>query len=68
MSGDIVDKSQDAEDAFLRAALTAKRQEGPPPTGFCYYCGEALTNRHHRFCDADCRDDYEREQEHNAQR
>lgn len=66
MSGDIVDKSQDAEDAFFRAALTAKRPEGPPPTGFCYYCGEPLTNRQRRFCDADCRDDYEREQRRNA--
>lgn len=29
-------------------------------TGHCLYCSEALKGR--RFCDVDCRDDYEREQ------
>lgn len=38
------------------ASSRTKLQEA----GHCFYCREALEGR--RFCDVDCRDDYEREQ------
>lgn len=63
---DIVDQSHDIEQAFFRSALTTKRPEGPPPKGCCYAC-DAPLNNDQRFCDADCRDDYQAEQRRNQQ-
>lgn len=59
---DILDKADEASDAFFRAAISRKRAEGPKPNSFCHACDAALTNGTDRFCDAGCRDDYEHEQ------
>lgn len=57
--GDIVDKAQQAEDAFFRSALT-KKPEGPKPNGFCHAC-DAPVAEGLRWCDAACRDEWERD-------
>lgn len=31
------------------------------PNGYCHYCGAKLNNPEARWCDADCRDDWEKE-------
>ncbi|MCW3171407.1 hypothetical protein [Shewanella subflava] len=56
---DNVDDANDLVLLHLAAELAKAKPSLPPLTGICYYC-DALTDE--RFCDADCRDDYEREQ------
>lgn len=52
-----------ADQAQIQAAplntTDYKRKEGPPPVGQCYNCGEMLRGPA-RWCDADCRQDWER--------
>lgn len=60
MSGDIIDQAQEAEDAFFRQALTAKKPTGPVATGFCYNCNAALKDQYARWCDLECREDWEK--------
>lgn len=56
---DEADTAGEKTELFLRAALSNKKNEGPVPCGYCYNCGETLTGDA-RFCDTDCRDDWER--------
>lgn len=42
-------------------ALQNRRPAGPQPTGHCLYC-EAPQPAGHRWCNAECRDGWEREQ------
>jgi hypothetical protein len=58
---DILDKADEASEAFFRAALTAKKPTGPSPNGACHACGTHLAEGK-RFCDEACRDDFEYEQ------
>lgn len=39
---------------------SARKHKRLPATGSCYYCREPLDKA--LFCDADCRDDYEKTQ------
>lgn len=48
-----------ADDAVWQLAMT-KKPEGPVGNGSCYSCGESLV-KGLRFCDAVCRDQFERE-------
>lgn len=61
---DDADRASDREDIARAAAVEAVRAriERLPSLGYCYYCGEAL-RAGKRFCDSDCRDDYERQEE-----
>lgn len=45
-----------------RDRLIAAASKGTvlPATGRCYHCEELLVEPFRRFCDAGCRDDYER--------
>ena len=61
---DILDDADRAAEAFHREALSRRRPAGPPSTGVCLNC-EAPLPEPHRFCDGDCRDDFEHR---NAQR
>lgn len=47
----------------LRRALAQRHRKstGPAPTGQCQFCGEDVTAGQ-RWCNADCRDDWERAQ------
>lgn len=40
--------------------ITRRREAGPAPTGYCLWCGESVTQGM-RWCDAECRDDWERD-------
>lgn len=53
------DQASQHEELFRNAALTQRKPEGPPPCGQCYNCGEVLSGNL-RFCDAECREDWER--------
>ena len=60
---DDADRASEREDIARAAALEAVRRrfDSLPPLGCCYYCGEAL-RAGKRFCDSDCRDDYDRQE------
>jgi hypothetical protein len=64
---DDADRAADREDIAREAAVAAirRRIEAMPSLGHCYYCGEALRPAK-RFCDSDCRDDYERQEKMKA--
>lgn len=61
---DDIDRAQD-RDAEYTADCVAQvsykaAQHRLGYTGHCHFCGD-ITGGGRRFCDADCRDDYERE-------
>lgn len=47
------------EEHFRELALRNKRPEGPAACGQCLNCGEPLEGLR-RWCDEDCREDWER--------
>lgn len=56
----MADSADDAEkltEFFKHSALRAKKEEGPPPVGFCYNC-DSPVDPGARWCDADCRTDW----------
>ncbi len=56
---DIVDLAQVNEERLVKYA--PKRSEGPQAVGYCLSCGpEAPLELPLRWCDADCRDDWEK--------
>jgi hypothetical protein len=56
---DIIDEAHEREEELREKALAARKPEGPPACGFCYFCDEPL-GKGQRWCDADCRDDWEK--------
>lgn len=56
---DIADLAQEIEHLPVTAAIAAARNHTDtiPPCGQCYNCQASVPDGH-RFCDADCRDDY----------
>lgn len=58
---DKFDKASEIEELFKREALSRRAPEGPPPKGACHNCDEPLASGQ-RWCDADCRHDWERRQ------
>lgn len=58
---DIIDMANDTADVFKDAALSNRKAEGPRANGFCHNCGEPVAGGL-RFCDADCRDDWQARQ------
>lgn len=56
---DLADQAQESETLFLSAALAGIDSAAPalPANGRCYNCLVRVKPRH-RFCYADCRDDY----------
>lgn len=59
----------DRSDEKIAAAIAdgidrVRRQTGLEHTGECHFCGEEVMAPL-RFCDADCRDDYDAEQRAN---
>ena len=61
---DIMDDADraDREDIIKEQAIAAirRRNDSLPGIGYCYYCNAELRGGN-RFCDAECRDDYETE-------
>jgi len=58
---DIIDDAHEREEELRQKALEARKPVGPPACGYCYNCGEQLAQGL-RWCDADCRDDWEKYQ------
>jgi len=59
---DLIDLAQDAAERFLAMSLrNAQHRDtiSPKATGECLSCGNAVALER-RWCDADCRDDWER--------
>lgn len=52
------DRATQQEELAREACLKLRRPEGPAATGYCLNCGEQLEHNH-RWCDADCRRDWE---------
>lgn len=56
---DIADRADAVTELNLKIALDKRHKEARlRPVGSCYNCSEAIENG--LFCDADCRDDYEK--------
>lgn len=67
---DPLDRAVMEQDAILREQLRAalaKKPEPLPFTGACYNCHET-TEDSLRFCDVDCRDDFEARKRSRAQK
>lgn len=62
---DIIDDAQARNEAHLERALKRRKPEGPKATGFCLnpVCELDLPDGQ-RWCDADCRDEWERRHGH----
>ena len=59
---DLADQAQTQNSiAEQHNLLTSRKPEGPKATGYCFGCGEQFppSDKTRRFCDADCRDDWE---------
>lgn len=64
---DISDKATEREEQDRAIALANRRPAGPAATGLCLFCDEPLPAAADgqpapRWCDCDCRNDWEREQ------
>lgn len=55
---DEVDIASEVERLRTEAVLSYREHHILPETGHCYNCGECIHAG--LFCDADCRDDYEK--------
>jgi hypothetical protein len=60
---DDADRAKEIEQMTIDLAIAAacSSTSGLSPCGVCYYC-DAIVPPGCRFCDADCRDDHERQQ------
>lgn len=57
---DEIDHTQERMDAYAPFMIANSRKpEGPKPNGSCHYCGDPLDDVGARFCNNECRDDYE---------
>lgn len=61
---DDVDLAGDIERTRLDALMRNRDRRSLPETGSCHNCGEILACG--LFCDADCRDDYEKRERFSA--
>ena len=64
---DVFDQASEREERDREAAIAAQRNRTAVLTdiGHCYFCGETHSDGR-RFCDADCRDGYERQEKMKA--
>lgn len=61
---DMVDRTQRETETYerFREHIDPTKKDAEE-TGFCLYCGEPLS-KGRRWCDAECRDEWESEQRH----
>jgi hypothetical protein len=57
---DDFDRAAEFEELRRQLALGFRKPAGPPATGHCVFCGEAVAQGV-RWCNRDCREDWERE-------
>lgn len=60
---DEIDLADEVTETMLKAQIerARKQQQYIPATGYCLYCDALLGDSKRRWCDADCRDDWEQE-------
>lgn len=58
---DEFDLASEREEIDRENSLRARKPTGPQPNGRCHFCDE-IVDDHARWCDATCRDGWEREQ------
>lgn len=58
---DEMDRAQAQEERMREAALMQRRPAAPAATGACLHCDEPLAAGR-RWCDVQCRDDWQRDQ------
>ena len=63
---DEVDLASQAEQMRLEHLLRSRTRTSLPMTGLCHNCSDLLKDVH--FCDADCRDDYDKRQQFHLRR
>ncbi|HAF2131138.1 TPA: hypothetical protein G9F27_005492 [Salmonella enterica] len=63
---DDADIASETEQLRTDAALSGRERRTLPETGHCYNCNEVISSG--LFCDADCRDDYEKRERFSAMR
>lgn len=56
---DNLDIASEREEIDRNMAQALRQPTGPAPTGCCLYCGQGFLNLRLRWCDADCRDEWE---------
>lgn len=56
---DDIDLANQHADMLRNIQIQQRKHPGPAPTGRCLWCEEVLEDKTHRWCDQDCRDDYE---------
>jgi len=59
---DEIDKAEELNETYLRAALSQRRAGGPQANGLCLNCDEPVAIGL-RWCDKDCLTDWEKRQE-----
>lgn len=57
---DIIDTASAREELDRELAQKVRKPSGPAHTGYCLFCDEE-TDHERRWCDAFCRDAWERE-------
>lgn len=64
MPGELIDLAQEREQQHRDDAIAAqkRRHRTLKPAGACHYCGE-LVGANDLFCNIDCRNDYDDEEE-----
>ncbi len=63
---DDADLASLAEQTRLAQLLRSRMRESLPFTGLCHNCCDPMDEAH--FCDADCRDDYEKRRQSHLRR
>ncbi|ECJ7974242.1 TPA: hypothetical protein G8W54_002657 [Salmonella enterica] len=63
---DEADIASESEQLRTDAALSGRERHALPETGHCHNCDEIISAG--LFCDADCRDDYEKRERFSAMR
>lgn len=64
---DEIDHLNARDERLMEALVAVRKPEGPKPTGRCLCCDDPLPLER-RWCDADCRDDYEKQERTNLHR
>ena len=55
------DRAAEVETLFRALDLSRRKPEGPAASGVCLCCGERIREAGRRWCDAECRDDWQAE-------
>lgn len=68
---DLADVADEFQEAFLESSMAAHRaqvKDSPQATGNCLNCEEPVTKAGQRWCDSDCRDDWQRHEDASRRR